>query len=753
MKFGWIVLLMLVSPAFSQIKGVVVDKSSGKPVPSAFVFINQTTFGSKCNSKGEFSLEGLPTGFWDLVVAEPEHETFKSSIRVSVDKRYTLTLELIKAEPQPKVKFKPDEEWTRNFQWFERALLGAGPNAVNCVFKNEKTLRFSRSGEMLIASAPGPVIVESVSTGFRYNYYIQKFEAGVEQIKSEGFLFFDTIPTRDPSIRASWERARLRTYWGSMRHLFRTLITKTSREEGFELFDQANKRLIADSILVPSKMAGYYSLRLKGKTRVSYRIEKGNSGIRQTDKRGQTTWLTPEGLVDFNEWGMLFNAKSLAVQGQMALSRLSDELPINYLPTATLADEKMDWKNFGLLQERVYLQTDRDYYYPRENIWFKAYLGYARPVLRDTLSKTLYVELIGPDKKVFRSKVYRIQKGVTWGDFKLPDSLATGEYYLRAYTNWMKNYGDDYFFVKPVPVLSFDQNLVIKDARQSASEGDVKVTVSPDKQVYKPREELNVKVQVSQSGKPVASSLSVSVVDDFSSAPLSDLRSIGQSLSIKAVADTNRYFDEIKYYLEKGLSFKGVVKDERGRPTESNLDIIQGNMDNLISMETDAKGEFVVTGLNFQDSLTFAFKPVTKKGKALPKVEVLPRDVPAFTWSQPPLALDFRKENALQRVQNSFTVDDNTILLSEIEVKASRINEAEQRKGTVRVYGEADHVVKGDNLKATTAGQNFLIALQGRVPGVQVTESTDANGIRSVKVRLRGGSSRLVGNTDPLVLV
>jgi hypothetical protein len=51
------------------------------------------------------------------------------------------------------------------------------------------------------------------------------------------------------------------------------------------------------------------------------------------------------------------------------------------------------------------------------------------------------------------------------------------------------------------------------------------------------------------------------------------------------------------------------------------------------------------------------------------------------------------------------------------------------------------------------AGSNLLVALQGRVPGLQVVETKDAGGFPVIQVRIRGGSSSLTGSTEPLILV
>src|SRR5476651_1907546 len=103
--------------------------------------------------------------------------------------------------------------------------------------------------------------------------------------------------------------------------------------------------------------------------------------------------------------------------------------------------------------EKAYLHTDRDTYAQGEDIWFKAYLVNAQGHTAIDYSKNLYVELISPSAKIVQRKMLRVEKGLTNGDFKLPDTLTAGNYRLRAYTNWMRNFGDNFVFEKGIRVV------------------------------------------------------------------------------------------------------------------------------------------------------------------------------------------------------------------------------------------------------------------------------------------------------------
>ncbi len=50
-----------------------------------------------------------------------------------------------------------------------------------------------------------------------------------------------------------------------------------------------------------------------------------------------------------------------------------------------------------------------------------------------------------------------LEKGSGDGSFFLPATLATGNYTIRAYTNWMKNYGANYFFEKKITIINIQK--------------------------------------------------------------------------------------------------------------------------------------------------------------------------------------------------------------------------------------------------------------------------------------------------------
>lgn len=98
--------------------------------------------------------------------------------------------------------------------------------------------------------------------------------------------------------------------------------------------------------------------------------------------------------------------------------------------------------------EQVYLHFDKPYYSAGDTLWFKAYLvdGSRSASL---LSSILYVELFNDSNTIVKRLALPVSLGMARGDIALnPDEVPQGVYGIRAYTNWMRNFGDASFYYK-----------------------------------------------------------------------------------------------------------------------------------------------------------------------------------------------------------------------------------------------------------------------------------------------------------------
>ena len=116
-------------------------------------------------------------------------------------------------------------------------------------------------------------------------------------------------------------------------------------------------------------------------------------------------------------------------------------------------------------QQKIYLHSDKETYMAGETIWLKAYLMEATTLLPDSVSKDIYVDLIDFTNNHVRSIIIRNKKGFSNGDILLSDTLPEGHYQLRAYTNWMRNFDEDFFYNKSIEVKNPNYENIVTTKR------------------------------------------------------------------------------------------------------------------------------------------------------------------------------------------------------------------------------------------------------------------------------------------------
>ena len=99
-------------------------------------------------------------------------------------------------------------------------------------------------------------------------------------------------------------------------------------------------------------------------------------------------------------------------------------------------------------QQKVYVSMDKPAYGAGESIWFKAYVLNATDHRSTGISTNLIVEINNSFGKHLLTRLCKIESGFAKGDFSLPDTMQQGVYELRAYTNWMRNFGESYIFTR-----------------------------------------------------------------------------------------------------------------------------------------------------------------------------------------------------------------------------------------------------------------------------------------------------------------
>lgn len=677
-------LLALPGSVWAQVNGTLTAPN-GKPVAGAEVFVNRSTFRAVTDDFGQFTLAEIPPGFHEIVAYRQGFSLYRAPMRIQAGRTYTLNLKFAETEKKAKGKSTPETESA-----FSQALLG--PEGL--LLYNPETSVKVESAEGRFRVLSGPVVVEHPNAGYRITAY---FNPRIFQDIGEAAYCYQEYQGSNVNQNMAIERTRLEMYQGSLRHWLTAVTAGKSSEEGFTHTSPDGSPL-PPPVAIPSSTEGYYRIKIEAPLTVRYQ------------DRAMTT-LSAANPVDVNSLGILINSRSITVDGGMSKPGLASHLPLDYRPIKDIESTYAEALRY--FYEKIYVHTDKPYYYPGEPLWLKAYVNYYNHGWRDSLSDVLYVELINARREVQVERLFRIDKGVSHGDFILPDSMEAGAYYLRAYTNLRRNFGDSGLFTKPLHILPKTDR--VDPAHQPPPQGSYGLSVSTAKQTHRVRDLITLQFKLNDDLKSSGANLSVAVTDAAQVIAIPENQTILNGFPIDP-GEIPR-IDELNRRIERGVSFFGQFVNNKGEPEKTQLSFIQWKTGDVLSIETDDEGLFWQTGLQFTDSAVFSYKSDKAKGRAYGSVKILPREVPALpTWTDAPLPIV--KAGTVQRIFSEYEVPKDSKLLEEIEIVGRRPEDTEFERSKKRPYGRADYVLTSKTLNVNAG--NLLLALVGKVPGLVV---------------------------------
>ncbi|MFP4365479.1 MAG: TonB-dependent receptor plug domain-containing protein [Bacteroidales bacterium] len=114
--------------------------------------------------------------------------------------------------------------------------------------------------------------------------------------------------------------------------------------------------------------------------------------------------------------------------------------------SVTIPEQKLDSFIDKAASHKVYLHFNKNSYRAGEVMWFNTYLLNSVTHIPDTSKTNVYVDLIDSEGVIMERRVLMAQDGVAEGDISLPLTLPDGNYCLRAYTDWMRNFDEEFYF-------------------------------------------------------------------------------------------------------------------------------------------------------------------------------------------------------------------------------------------------------------------------------------------------------------------
>ncbi len=741
------------------ITGLVKDAETGESLPFCNVFINNTTISTVTDMGGNFVLSGLEPGSLEVgfsfmgYVAETRKVTLNPGGTVTVN----LSMKPFATELNDvEIKASRDKSWERDLKKFENLFIGIDDAASKTQILNPWAIDFPASTEKgaFLAKADLPIEIENRYLGYKITFNLNEFFDSPTNYRIVGAARFEEMAAASDLEKSTWEKNRADVYRKSPMNMFRSILNGSQEREGFYLYgDKAggsasrnmrsdifanelgNSVVVykADPLVTPTSPPGQYFINLKGRIEIHY--QKGFAQANTyKDAPYPISWLEVNGgKVKVRENGMVMNPQDLVFSGDMDRKRISNLLPLDYNSEKAiqLQDLAKTAKNY---QEKVYLHTDKPYYYAGDQVFFKGYFAYGNPYLRDELSKVLHVELISGERDMVIEKKFQIRDGIVVGDFYLPDSLSEEKYFIRAYTNWMRNYGPNQYFLQPISILDPYKRIAPEETFTSwANQG---ATIKSDKAEFGPREKVTVTLNVANGkGQAIPATLSVGVWDARQVVPVRRTVEMENVLDLQGVSETLG-LDRFSYPIEKNLNLAGTVTDEKGKGTSASVTAFVNDFQGMIDLESKSDGIFVMDEMEFYGPMKLAFSASDKKGKPL-KIDLA-------TPLKAPIALP------ADSYFPKFITLATPVRIIQPEEEAPPVAKETTPNSKPAIYGNPDFVVQGEDLTKTGSNTDLVNSLAGNVPSMRINTS-GATGQQSI--RIRGGAVSGSGSMEPLVMV
>lgn len=669
--FIFYVLFFLQARA-QTIRGKVFNAKTNEPLEFTNVFINNTTIGSTTNEKGAFIIQGdLPPNI-ELVASFVGFKTVSRKLEFGGKSILEINFQLEPLESmltEVETKSRRDKRWERQLDKFERVFLAVPDDPIlkEIEIENPWVLNFETVKEkgpnFIQATADQPLILENKALGYEITYYLQDYKFYKNKSQYLGLAFFKDQEPSDSVQERAWEDHKESSYLGSSRHLFRSFLVRKAEVEGFKFYKKnpmffskmrtnsleiemgkSISPVSQDSIRRIPLKNGNFRIIIPFEMEIHYEGKDWRNEY-YTDYYHPISWISaPKGFFDIDRNGIPIDPTQVVLSGYMGRQRMGRFLPYDFRPTEGFesnvaeVDSLERLKNqVNNLREKPWITTNKSYYYPGETVWFHVKMLYHNPLMVDTLSRTLYMDVLNSDYQIVQSEVFPIEQGKVSSGFILSDSLLSDDYVIRSYTNWMRNFPDRDITLVPLPVLSKGEVLVSDDIPELDFFGDLTIKESHRKMNNSGQGKVEITLQfLDETEEPTSAEFTVSLTDPSLVGVISGRQDLDAALSwLDQNSDIS--FEYLKKFpIEYGISVNGLFeRTKKKQPYINPITIVQGDLEDYGIVKTDSSGYFRATGLYFTDSTTLYIAALDQKNNPYGLVHLIGYNPLVFKGSFP----------------------------------------------------------------------------------------------------------------------
>ena len=334
--------------------GTVLDESTGWVVPYVNVYIAGSTLGSATDERGRFEIRSVPVGVHEVVASHIAYSPFASRIRFlgGRDRIIKISLKPRAVElGEVEVTSADPTEWRKNLATFKHLFLGSTRNASLCTIENPEVLDFGtdETGNFKVTSRT-PLALKNRALGYSIEYAVERFTFDGTYLRVSAQPRFVELEPNSNKEKEFWERNRLRSYQGSLRHFLVALIHRRILQEGFRVSSvdalgqtprlEARSSTDWESLIAGQDVSYETIVRFNDFLEVEYRFEDVESNynlLRRGQSERQTSWIKMNGaMITVNAEGDIREPFPLTVFGYWAWERVADTLPFDYVPSSRL---------------------------------------------------------------------------------------------------------------------------------------------------------------------------------------------------------------------------------------------------------------------------------------------------------------------------------------------------------------------------------------------------------------------------------
>ncbi len=366
MKYTLSSILLLFSiyvSAQSKLSGSVIDSETKKPLEGISIFLSHTTNGTISNAKGDFQLDHLKPGKYELVATSLNYEDNIIAIQIGLSNE-PITISMNPTANQLKevvVESYDDNGWERWGESFTSYFIGSPLMVKNFIFKNPEVLKFKfgANSNKLRAFTNEKLIFENNELGYRIIYLLSKFEIDFNNntFSFKGYPFFEEMMSKKPKQIAEWNKARAQIYNGSIRQFMRSLYTNSFIKDGFEVRTVMNVSKEEIERVKELSKGGFNNL---NKDSLDYYNKVHNIGFEET-KVTLDPLITRDMLVLSATES---NAKTFYFKNSLQVLNLNKKIPNEYAKTLPVyrANEFIRTELSLRTNSPIFIYANGDYY-------------------------------------------------------------------------------------------------------------------------------------------------------------------------------------------------------------------------------------------------------------------------------------------------------------------------------------------------------------------------------------------------------